>query len=330
MPLAVTTEGSEPAADECVCQLDHPHADIILRSSDSHEFRVPRIYIIDSSSVLAALIQPEASIPDVSNSSKSNAAIRADTSRTSLPVYHLPERSDVISSLLSYVIISMSPNLPPTIEKIIELLSVAQKYRMDLVLAHIRDHISRQNPPLIRKSTAFHAYSLAQQYGLRQEALQAAQLTLNFPLSIESLESTEKLGIMPSPFLYELWCYHMRVKQFLEDDLAAFLTTGTAARINVRCNDLGNGDVPVWLGIYVDSLARSPDLFDLSEFHMTLMRHVMHAGPWVSGYCQSCASIESKTIDAFWTALKGVIQGSMEDVSLAPSSVLHGRLLIFL
>jgi hypothetical protein len=189
---------------------------------------------------------------------------------------------------------------------------------MDLASAHIRDHISRQNPPLIRKSTAFHAYSLAQQYGLRQEALQAAQLTLNFPLSIESLESTAKLDIMPSPFLYELWCYHARVQQFLEDDLAAFITTGTAARINVRCRNLDNCDVPVWLGNYVDSLARSPALFDLSEFHMTLMRHIMPADPRSSGYCQSCATIESKTIDAFWTALKGVIQGSMEDVSVAP------------
>jgi hypothetical protein len=56
--------GSGSAVEECV--LNHPHADIILRSSDSREFRVPRIYIIDSSPVLAALIQ--ASIPDISNS----------------------------------------------------------------------------------------------------------------------------------------------------------------------------------------------------------------------------------------------------------------------
>jgi hypothetical protein len=298
MPIAVATEGSD--SEEYV--LDHPHADIILRSCDSREFRVPRIYIIDSSPVLAELIRAPG--PDISNPS---------ASRASLPVYHLPEHGDVFSSLLSYVIISMTPSLPPTIEKIIELLSVAQKYRMDLASAHIRDHVSRQNPPLIRKSTAFHAYSLAQKYGLRQEALLAAQLTLNFPLTIESLESTAKLDIMPSPFLYELWCYHARVQRFLEDDLTAFITTGTAARINVRCRNLDNCDVPVWLGNYIDSIARCPALFDLSEFHMTLMRHITPGDPRSSGYCQSCASIESKTIDGFWTALKGVIQSSMED-----------------
>ncbi|KAI9436798.1 hypothetical protein BJY52DRAFT_1421822 [Lactarius psammicola] len=309
MPITVATEGSESVAAEYV--LDHPHADIILHSCDFREFRVPRIYIIDSSPFLATLIRGAGS--DTPSPSESDAAIRTDALKASLPVYYLPERGDVLSSLLSYVIISMTPRLPPTIEKIIELLSVAQKYEMGLVLAHIRDHISRQNPPLIRKSTAFHAYSLAQKYGLRQEALLAAQLTLNFPLTIESLESTAKLDIIPSPYLYELWCYHARVQQFLEDDLAAFITSGTAARINVRCRDLDNCNVPVWLGDYVDSIARSPALFDLSEFHMTLMRHIMPTDPRSSEYCQSCASIESKMIDAFWTALKGVVQSSMED-----------------
>ena len=313
MPIAVDTHDSDSIAEEYV--LDHPHADIILRSCDSREFRVPRIYIVDSSPVLAELTRAPA--PDISNPSESNTVIRADTSNSSLPVYHLPERGDVLSSLLSYVIISIIPSLPPTIENIIELLSVAQKYRMVSALAHIRDHISRQNPPLIRKSTAFHAYSLAQKYGLRQEALQAAQLTLNFPLTIESLESTARWDIMPSPFLYELWCYHTRVQRFLEDDLGAFMTTGTAARINLRCRILDSCDVPVWLGNYIESIARSPALFDLSEFHMTLTRHIISGESRSSGYCQSCASIESKTIDAFWTALKGVIQSSMEDVSVA-------------
>ena len=323
MSLTVTTEDS--VAEECV--LNHPHADIILRSSDSREFRVPRIYIIDSSPVLAVLIQ--ASIPEISNSPEYNSILRSDISRGSLPTYHLSDRGDVLSSLLSYVILSLTPSLPPTIEKIMELLSVAQKYEMGLASAHIRGHISRQNPPLIRKSTAFHAYSLAQQYGLRQEALQAAQLTLNFPLSIESLESTAKLSIMPSPFLYELWRYHARVQQFLEDDLAAFITTGTAGRINIRCRNLDNCDVPIWLGDYVDSLASSPALFDLSEFHMTMMRHIMPADPRSSGYCQSCATIDSKTIDTFWTALKGVVQGSMEDVSVAPRACCIAEFLYF-
>jgi hypothetical protein len=104
MPLVVATEDSGSAPEECV--LNHPHADIILRSSDSREFRVPRLYIIDSSPVLAALIT--ASIPDISNSPDSNATIRTDASRQSLPVYDLSDCGDVLSSILSYVILSTS------------------------------------------------------------------------------------------------------------------------------------------------------------------------------------------------------------------------------
>ncbi|KAN0137835.1 hypothetical protein V8E53_004319, partial [Lactarius tabidus] len=310
MPLVVATEDSGSAPEECV--LNHPHADIILRSSDSREFRVPRLYIIDSSPVLAALVT--ASIPDISNSPDSNATIRTDTSRRSLPVYHLSECGDVLSSILSYVILSMTPSLPPTIEKIMELLSVAQKYKMGSALAHIRGHISQQNPPLIRKSTAFHAYSLAQQYDLRQEALQAAQLSLKFPLSVESLESTAELSIVPTPFLYDLWCYHAMVQQSLIYDLAVFVRTRPAARINVKCWSLNDREVPIWLDHYVDSLADSPALFDLSKFHMAMTRHVMTADSRFpkNGYC-TCAAIDSKIIDAFWTALKDVVQDSMED-----------------
>ena len=48
-----------------------------------------------------------------------------------------------------------------------ELLSVAQMYKMDVVLTHIRNHLARQEPSFIREETAFQLYSVAQKYGLR-------------------------------------------------------------------------------------------------------------------------------------------------------------------
>ena len=56
---------------------------------------------------------------------------------------------------------------------------------------------------------------------------------LNFSPTVEGLEGTAKLDAMPNPFLYELWRYHARVQQFLEDDLTVFIMSRTAARINV-------------------------------------------------------------------------------------------------
>ena len=46
-------------------------------------------------------------------------------------------------SLLGFII-PMPAELPPTLEDIMELLSTAQKYEMDIVLTRIRDHLARQ------------------------------------------------------------------------------------------------------------------------------------------------------------------------------------------
>jgi hypothetical protein len=82
-----------------------------------------------------------------------------------------------------------------------ELLSIAQLYKMDIVLTHIRDLIAQQQPPLIRKETAFTVYALAQKHGLRTEALQAARCTLSVStMDFKDLAYKDKLSLMPALF----------------------------------------------------------------------------------------------------------------------------------
>jgi len=69
-----------------------------------------------------------------------------------------------------------------------ELLSVAQKYQMVSTLDHIRGSIMRQSPLSTQLDAALHMYSLAQEYGLRHEALQAAHdIILKHPMKIEDM-----------------------------------------------------------------------------------------------------------------------------------------------
>ncbi|KAI9507754.1 hypothetical protein F5148DRAFT_1202454 [Russula earlei] len=268
---------------------NHPHADIILRSRDSHEFKVPKVYIADSSPVLAELIQNRSHPIDVA---------------TSFPVVRLSDSGATLSNLLSFII-PITPDLPSTVEDTMVLLSTAQRYEMILVLTRIRDHLTHQNPPLIRDETAFHIYSLAKKHSLRQEADQAAR----------NLESSGKLDILSGALLYELWGYYQKVRGYLASDLSTFMTLGAGARINFRCIKLTSSDVPIWLKDYIDSIARNPALFTLSEFHMALTRHVS-SGPRPSRYCQSCSSMSSKTIDNFWAALSDVFHRSIENYLL--------------
>ena len=80
---------------------------------------------------------------------------------------------------------------------------------MTTALVRIRDCASRRNPPFISPETALHVYSLAREYGLHKESLEAAEETLKSPMTIQDLE--DKLGIVPSVALYELWQYRQQV-----------------------------------------------------------------------------------------------------------------------
>ena len=288
--------------------LSHPLADIVLRSRDLQEFKVPKVYIIDSSPVLAELIRSPSHPPET------NTAIPTD-SATLRPVVPLTDSAAILTSLLSFII-PVSPNLPSTVEECVELLWTAQQYEMGLVLTRIRDHVAQQDPPIIRDENAFYVYSLAKKYGLRREADQAARLTLKVPISIGDLEASGRLDILSGALLHELWGYHQRVREYLAGDFAAFMMLGMGARINFRCTKLSSSDVPIWLNDYINSVAVNPALFNLSEFHMALTRHVVPTSPSLSRPCQSCAAISCKTIDTFWKALSDVVEHSIENVSL--------------
>ena len=285
---------------------EFPGADIILRSRDSHHFRVPKSYIVNCSLVLNELIRGASNPPDDSHG------------EVSLPMVQLPERGEILHSLFTFIF-PVTPLIPPTAEKAMELLSVAKRYQMDSILAHIRGIIARQNPPPTQRDAALHAYSLAQKYGLHEEALQAAQAILKYPMNIQDLE--DKLDIMPGAALYELWNYYAKVLPILVSDLTEFRMSGARGTLTgLSCVEFGSSQIPRWLDDYIESIGHAPNLFDFLEFNTTLARHVRDNNP-----C-ACASIPSQTIRKFWEALTSVFRGSLEEVSVIGLGELVTRL----
>ncbi|KAH9174340.1 hypothetical protein EDB89DRAFT_1952349 [Lactarius sanguifluus] len=150
-----------------------------------------------------------------------------------------------------------------------ELLSAAQKYEMSSVLAHMRLCLAQRDPPFIHKDNAFRAYSLAQKYGLRQEAVNAAQLTLRFVLTFRDLDGIleGKLDIMPGTYLHELWTFHERFRTCVRTDLQGFRNSSASSMKawvqHVKgstgcpyCGGIFSEDVrTVWRGI--DTIVRS-------------------------------------------------------------------------
>lgn len=276
-------------------------ADLILRSHDSHHFRVPKSYIINSSPVLDELIQKALDPP---NDAHGDA---------SLPVIQLPESGAILHGLFTFIF-PVTPNLPSTTEKAMELLSVAQKYQMVAVLVRIRDRIGQQNPPPTGLEPALHMYSLAQKYGFRQEALQAAQTILKHPMSIADLE--DKLGMITGTALYELWNYYVEVRAILTLEMKEFITPASGisdALGSLRCSVSGSSPIPHWLCNYITSIGNAPHLFNLVDFNMALARHMRDGG---NNYRCACVSISSQIILNIWEILASVVHGSFKKVSV--------------
>ena len=232
-----------------------------------------------------------------------------------LPVVQLAESHAIISSLLIFVF-PIIPVLPPTVEEILELISVAEKYEMSTALIRIRDCASRRDPPLICRETALQVYSLAWKKGLLKETLEAAEETLKSPMTIPDLEG--ELDIIPRVALHELWKYRQRVLENLLESLYPDLNTSEVYRIlsdaDLDCVVIGEFGLPQWLDEYLDTVLEDSACFDLTTFHLALSSHVSSDGVG----CQGCTSISAEMIRDFWTALTVTVRDSTRTVSLLP------------
>jgi hypothetical protein len=325
----MSTVGSTSSLSGSIASLenvlfDYPEADIVLRSCDSYEFRVLKLYIVHSSPKLGekVLISPN-SQPSSSATSTSSTPVEPhndgrDTNVDGLPVVSLPMSGAILYSLLTYVF-PVSPILPQTVEQTMELLSVAQEYEMGVVLTHIRGHIALQTPSFIREETALLIYSLAQRYGLRTEVLQAAKSTLSFlNLTIQDLYRDGKLDIMPGASLHELWIYHKRVRSKLKSDLKEFATSHAREILgNSTCGSLTESGVPSWLYDIIAAIGTDPvplASLDLTKFYVHMAAHIQTLSHQGGGGCPSCANTPRETIRRFWEALTTTADHSIAEV----------------
>lgn len=289
-----------------------PEADLIIRSCDSFDFRVLKVYVIHISTILNEKVSVSS---DPRSCTPTTAAdVESDVDAASLPVIELPESGAIIFSLLSYIF-PVTPIRPATTERTMALLSVAQKYKMDVVLTRIRNHIAEQDPPFIREQTAYYVYSLAQRYGLRKEALQAARSTLTFsPLTIEGLE--DELDMMSGACLHELWKYHIRVKSNLALYLEDFRISHAKEILgDSTCQSLTPSLIPTWISRHIETMQKDLAFLDPGQFYRALERHVRD-GNRRGVTCSSCADIPPQRMRLFWTALTIVAHASMTEVCL--------------
>jgi hypothetical protein len=299
--------------------LDYPEG-VILRSQDSTEFRVPKLYLIHNSPILREELlnspnpQPGFSVTSTESGIKGSPG---EAHR----VVHLPVNGTILNSLISYIF-PVPPILPSTTEQIMELLSIAQMYKMDVVLTHIRNHIAQQQPSFIRKETAFSVYALAQKYGLCAEALQAARCTLSFStMNIYDLSEENQLELMPGAFLHDLWKYHQRARTNLTSDLEEFkrsqLEEFKVQEDSVSTCELTTDEgIPDWLDDYISRIGSDsvPAFLDFTNFHLEFIEHREGLHSHFGDSCYFCRRISIEDLRALWKTLMTVVQSSITRV----------------
>jgi BTB/POZ domain len=194
---------------------DDSDADLILRSASVHipgnrgtDFRVHKLFLIKASPVFEGLLRGTSSSqlfnpPPGNDEEAADLGIRHDTHNNGLPVLCLSEDRDTLHRLLT-AIYPTDVVYPQTLEVMIKTFAAARKYCMSSVLSLFRTYCDRV-AHIVTTENAFRAYLFAFSEGLKEEALEAARLTLSQPQTFETYG--EDLCQASGPALKALWKY---------------------------------------------------------------------------------------------------------------------------
>ena len=239
--------------------LDYPNADIIIRSQDRHRFRVLKTTIVINSLVLGELIQKTSNPPGDVNA------------ETSLPVVNLQESGEILRHLLTFIF-PETPNLPPT---------PLENHGTPFCRSKVsNDNCSCSHPGMHRSTelTTHPSGTSTQHICTRTKVRASIRSIANRADYIEVPDDhrqfRQQAYIMPGASLYELWKYRERVRAILASDLTEFRMSQAHGTISgSRCVDLVSFQIPGWLDQYIESIGKTPNLFDPTELSLAMASH---------------------------------------------------------
>jgi len=175
-----------------------PDASLIIRSSDLVNFRVHKSVLAMASPIFEDLL----SLPQPSDSEFVDG----------LPVVQLSEDGELLNSLVS-MLYPIPRVTPDSYDKVLYLLAACQKYDMVQVQSYIRTEVDRESFPGPVGTEVFRAYAIACGKGLIPEMEKAARLTLEHPMTFETLG--DSLRFFDGSALRDLARFRMRCRDNL-------------------------------------------------------------------------------------------------------------------
>ncbi|KAI0061892.1 hypothetical protein BV25DRAFT_1826182 [Artomyces pyxidatus] len=277
---------------------DDEDADLIVRSSDLVEFRVYGNILKKASSPIKTMLSLSAPSP---TGLTSRAAPMLDK-KEGLIVVCLPEKRDVLLIILS-TLFAIPVSIPDTLEDLIPILAIAQKYEMHSVLTFLRRMARFDGTGQMAMQNSFRAYCLAWQHGLKVEAIAAARATLENPMTIEGLGAD--LYLATGPCLYELLKCRTKVKEAFQRGIREFRQS--SKQLPSTCKTLTPAGIPRWFDEFLES---SKDTLDMSPFLAAFQKHARNE----KNNCVFCADLPARRVQNLWIALESKLTEHLHEL----------------
>jgi hypothetical protein len=280
------------------------NADVVLLSSDGVPFHVHKLILSMSSPFFHDMF----SLPQPPDSELVDE----------LPVIHLFEDAELIQCIISLLYPIPSAIPAGDYDKVLSLLAVSHKYDMASVQASIRAEMKSKNLRPLSTAATFCAYGFASTKGLTQEMESAARLSLEYPMTFESMG--DELAKFGGWALRDLARYRKRCRDSLVSCLESLLDSRLPpSDIWVGCHSTTSATIAWWLhtllsehikrlrSTFTHSLLKPSNL--RAEYLAALQTHVTQLG------CAFCSKVHIMYGEIFCVQLEKKLTRALEGVS---------------
>jgi len=252
-----------------------------------------------------------------------------------LPFVRLSEDAEIVRALIT-VMYPIPTEIPTSYERVLALLAAAQKYDMSAVQSSIRAEVGRRDLPVPTGARTFRAFAIAFSNNLTPEMGATARLTLDYPLTFETLG--DKLRLFSGSALRELAGFRKTCRNNIVSCLETFLDAHKGpSNIWVGCpscrsqsspfkfadppsNDNNKQTLPQWLrDVFTQEIEELKQYFTRSiikpssireKYLAALMRH----SPTLNG-CPTCLMVHAHKGEIYCAGLEQKLTHARNQVS---------------
>jgi len=293
------------------------NADVVLVSSDDVHFRVHKSIL----SMSSPLFQDMFSLPQSTDSESIDNEFADSEFVDGLPAVPFSENAEVLHNLVT-LLYPIPSVIPGDYDKALALVAASHKYDMTTVQSSVRAEMKSRDLRPLTSAAIFRAYGFASAKGLTQEMESAARLTLDFPMTFESMG--DELATFGGWALRDLARYRKRCRDGLVSCLESLLNHRLPpSDIWAGCHNTTFATIAWWLhtllsdhirklrGTFTHSLLKPSSM--RAEYLAALQSHVNQVG------CTFCSKVHIMHGEAFCEEVEKNLLKALDGVSTATS-----------